>query len=263
MNKKMMLSALGIVAVSASAAFAGATPGSGVVGSIHDMNLYTGVTVDSQGRVCAFCHTPHHALTEGNDYLPLWSHTIPNTTYEAYVSATIDATITPSTMMDGPSKLCMSCHDGSIAVDTHYNTTGTKTLSTDAFGDVPSAAIAKTASLSNDHPIGFIFDQSDGGVANGPITGNPPISPTDTTQNNGPSAVKKDNWIRQKAATYIGNQTLKIEDRLYRTSEGPIMTCATCHDVHNKKNVDTAGSINYLLLSPNTGSQICLTCHIK
>ncbi|WP_136526179.1 hypothetical protein [Geomonas ferrireducens] len=262
MNKKMMLSVLGIVAVSASAALGGTTPGSGVVGSIHDMNQYTGATQDTQGRVCAFCHTPHHALTEGNDYLPLWSHQLPSTTYIPYASATIDATITQATMMDGPSKLCMSCHDGAVAVDTHYATTANKTLTSDAFG---APAVGLEGSLNNDHPIGFVFDQSDGGVANGPVTGNPPVSPSDSTQNNGPSGVHKDNWIRQKAATYIGNTTLTIADRLYATSNGPIMTCATCHDVHNKKNVDvvSATSVNYLLLSPNAGSQICLTCHIK
>lgn len=252
MNKKTVLSALGIVALSTSMAFALTAPKGGVVGSIHDMNIYTGATPDNQGRVCAFCHTPHHAATEGNDYLPLWSHALPNTSYVPYYTATIDSTVDPSTMMEGPSKLCMSCHDGAIAVDTHYATTGTKKLDSDAFG---AAAIAQTASLSNDHPIGFVFDQADGGVANGPLTGNP----TDNT----PNAAGQDNWIRQKGATYIDNTTLKIQDRLYNGSQGPIMTCATCHDVHNKKNVDDPTKTNYLLLSPNTDSKLCLTCHIK
>ena len=253
MNQKTVLSALGIVAVSASMAFAALTPpGDGVVGSIHDMNNYTGATPDTQGRVCAFCHTPHHALTEGSDYLPLWSHALPTSSYTPYDTATIDATIDPSTMMEGPSKLCMSCHDGAIAVDTHYSTTGTKQLDSDEYG---GAAIAKTGSLSNDHPIGFIFDQADGGIANGPITGDPTTT--------APSLAGQDNWIRQKDATYIGNTQLKIKDRLYAGTQGPIMTCATCHDVHNKKNVDDASKTNYLLLSPNTNSNLCLTCHIK
>jgi len=29
--------------------------------------------VDPQGRVCAFCHTPHYAAQDGGEYLPLWS----------------------------------------------------------------------------------------------------------------------------------------------------------------------------------------------
>lgn len=261
MNKKMMLSALGIVAVSASAAFALTAPGGGVVGSIHDMNLYANVTQDTQGRVCAFCHTPHHAMTatdaNANDYMPLWSHAIPaSTNYAAYDSATIDATINPASMMEGPSKLCMSCHDGSIAVDTHYSTTGKVLLTAlDGYGQ---AGIVQTATLSNDHPIGFIFDATDGGVAAGPTEGDP--AATLATQTG------QDKWIRSKDALYLGNSAgVKIKDRLYvgTTYGKPIMTCATCHDVHNKKNVDAAGATNYLLMSPNTNSQICLTCHIK
>jgi nitrate/TMAO reductase-like tetraheme cytochrome c subunit len=261
MNKKMMLSVLGIVAVSSSAVFAGTDPGTGVVGSIHDMTQYGGIT-ESQGRVCAFCHTPHHAMTatdpNANDYLPLWSHALPDTTnYKAYDSATIDATINATSMMEGPSKLCMSCHDGAIAVDTHYATTGTVKLSTDGYTD--GGLAVGTASLSNDHPIGFIFDATDiGGVAAGPAEGEP--SPTLV-----PPA-GQDKWIRSKEALYLGNPSgLKIKDRLYlgTTAQKPIMTCATCHDVHNKKSVADGSNHNYLLLSPNTGSKLCITCHIK
>lgn len=237
MNKKTVLSALGIVALSTSMAFALTGPGLGVKGSIHDMNQYTGqgATADSQGRVCAFCHTPHHALSNNeSDYLPLWSHLLPTTSYVPYNTATLDATIDPSTMMEGPSKLCMSCHDGAIAVDTHYSTTdsGAKHLSGDSFGN---AALAETASLSNDHPIGFVFDD----------------------------VVAKDKYIKSSDSTYDSNPDITIASRLYVGSQGAIMTCATCHDVHNKKNKDEATATNYLLLAPNRDSALCLSCHIK
>ncbi len=248
MNKKTVLAAFSIVALSASMASALMAPRTGVQGSIHDMNKYTGATPDNQGRVCAFCHTPHHAATDGNDYLPLWSHVLPTTAYVPYNTATLDATIDPSTMMEGPSKLCMSCHDGAIAVDTHYSTTdnGTKHLSGDSFGN---AALAENASLSNDHPIGFVFDAIAGGLADG--------TPGGTTD--------KDNYIKNSAAKYTDNPdtTMTIASRLYAGSQGSIMTCATCHDVHNKKNADDPSKTNYLLLSPNTDSKLCLSCHIK
>ncbi|WP_136516093.1 cytochrome C [Geomonas edaphica] len=251
MNKKIVLSALSIVALSTSMAFALTAPRGGVAGSIHDMNQYPGATKDSQGRVCAFCHTPHHAATDGNDYLPLWSHVLPTTSYVPYNTATIDATIDPSTMMEGPSKLCMSCHDGAIAVDTHYSTTdnGSKHLSGDSFGN---AALAENASLSNDHPIGFVFDA----VA----AGNPDTGAPGTSTEKG-----KDNYIKTSGAKYDGNldTTMTVASRLYNGSQGAIMTCATCHDVHNKKNADDPTKTNYLLLAPNTDSKLCLSCHIK
>ena len=61
----------------------------------------------------------------------------------------------------------------------------------------------------------------------------------------------------------LGGRT--IGDVLY---QGDIMTCATCHEVHNKENVvqdvGTDGSQpNYLLYAKETDSLICLSCHLK
>ena len=262
MDKKMVLAALSIATLAGTATYAGTAPRTGVQGSIHDMTKYGSVAggdpETTQGRVCAYCHTPHHAITSGNDYLPLWSHTMTtNSTFTQYDSATIDATIDPTTMMEGPSKLCMSCHDGSVAVDTHYAFTGTKTLTQDdSLFATPS--VGKSGALNNDHPIGFIYDGvlNTDGVATGPVTGDPSLKPHEDG---------KDEWIRTGGAYYAGS-TLKISDRLYasptRNGKG-IMTCATCHDVHNKKNQDEAGATNYLLLASNKDSALCLSCHIK
>jgi len=261
MSAKMVLAALSIVALTGTIAIAGTAPRSGVQGSIHDMTKYGtlagGDPEAQQGRVCAYCHTPHHAITEGNDYLPLWSHTVTSTTFTPYATSTIDAAIDPSTMMEGPSKLCMSCHDGSVAVDTHYAFSGSKTLTQDD-NMFATPSVGKGSALNNDHPIGFVYDGilNANGVATGPTIGEPELaSHTDG----------KDAYIRNSAATYAGS-ALKISDRLYASpSQGGkgVMTCATCHDVHNKINQDEAGATNYLLLASNNGSQLCLTCHIK
>jgi len=260
MNKKMVLAALSIVALSGTIAFAGTAARTGIPGSIHDMTKYGALAgtdpEQQQGRVCAYCHTPHHAITDGNDYLPLWSHTVTTNTFTPYATATIDAIIDPTTMMEGPSKLCMSCHDGSVAVDTHYAFTGSKTL-TQADELFATPAVGKGGALNNDHPIGFIYDSGDGGVAAGPELNDPALG--------GAVTAGTDPYIRTKTATFLGS-TIKISDRLYASpSQGgkPIMTCATCHDVHNKKNQDEAGATNYLLLASNKNSALCLSCHIK
>lgn len=253
MEKKLVLAALSIVALTGTMAYAGAGAGSGVAGSIHDMTIYqTPIGQDdpekTDGRVCAYCHTPHHAIIAGHDYLPLWSHTISTKQFTPYDSATIDASIDQATMMVGPSKLCMSCHDGTVAVDTHYAyTNGTKKLEDDSFTK-PSVGYS---GLNNDHPIGFVYND----VATGPTSGDPGLA----------SHVDgKDEWIRISDAKYAGSN-LKIADRLFsRATDGKgIMTCATCHDVHNKKNKDDGDSKNYLLLATNKGSALCLSCHIK
>ncbi|UFS71060.1 cytochrome c3 family protein [Geomonas sp. RF6] len=265
MNKKTILAAMTFVALTGSLALAGQKAGTGVPGSIHDMTIYGAIGSNdpeaTQGRVCAYCHTPHHAITDGNDYLPLWSHTVTSQTFTPYASATIDANIDPTTMMEGPSKLCMSCHDGSVAVDTHYAFTGGKTLQQDD-NLFSTPAVGAKGNLSNDHPIGFIYDKIDGGIADGPIgvggVGNDP----DIKAVHQPGV---DEWVRNKKSTFYGSN-ITIEDRLWASaSQGgkPIMTCATCHDVHNKKNKDEDGATNYLLLATNKGSALCISCHIK
>jgi hypothetical protein len=166
----------------------------------------------------------------------------------------------------GPTRLCMSCHDGTIAPDQHYGNTGLKTGLTE---NIPGMGVGSTwlggpgvgsgaAGLTNDHPVGFNYDT----VAVGPSAGDP--SPGLITS----SASQEDPWIRaaDNTLTYTNNYySIKVADRLYAdpSTGARYMTCATCHDVHNKKNADLATSPNYLVLAPQKDSALCLTCHIK
>ena len=214
-------------------------PKAGVVNSKHNMNNYVENTKDPEGRVCAFCHTPHHSLSSTTaDYLPLWSHTLDTQTYVPYQSPTVNVTITNP--LAGPTMLCMSCHDGVIAVDEHYdNGLTTNKLTDDGFGGTAigladNAADPGAGNLANDHPIGFLYSEA---YANHPGDLNPATS------------------------TYNGG-TKKIQDQL----TNGVFTCATCHDVHNKDNVANTypgSSRNYFLLGDNNGSQFCLSCHVK
>ena len=72
--------------------------------------------------VCAFCHTPHHAYqgTNPTNYYPLWSRTLDVQNFTPYRSATINAIDWAADIAIGPTRLCMSCHDGTIALDQHY-----------------------------------------------------------------------------------------------------------------------------------------------
>ena len=162
----------------------------------------------------------------------------------------------------------MSCHDGTIAVDQHYGSlkdVGTKLQEANVGLDgvwIGGAAVGLLAngSLSNDHPLGFNYDT----VATGPST--PGTNPT-SGQVSG-ALPQEDPWIRAAAddLVYTGNTWgIKVADRLYTDpADGSrYMTCATCHDVHNKKNMDTTAHANYLVLAPQSDSALCLTCHIK
>jgi Zn-finger protein len=241
--KKVLAVAFLISAVSATTAFAltfnqpGATnvPQAGVVASKHNMNLYLETAKDTEGRVCAFCHTPHHAILDNTaTYLPLWSHNLTTQrTFNPYVSDTLNATIVDP--LSGPSLLCMSCHDGVIAVDQHYGgpNTGAK-LADDIFNGtaVGLKNAAGETELANDHPIGFVYADAR----------------TDEGANSG---------LKDPVSILANGKS--INDQL----TAGVMTCATCHDVHNKDNVAQKGASNYFLMGNQDGSAFCLGCHIK
>jgi len=136
---------------SAVMAYSGSyAPGTGINNTVHDLGTakngmdYTAVPSDAPlNRICIFCHAPHNTIrlstAEGGvgpqataefDYLPLWNHTLQtDTAYIMYENGTsapekgpkasqaIDQGMTPGSV----SLLCLSCHDGSMAVNSYGN----------------------------------------------------------------------------------------------------------------------------------------------
>ena len=267
--KKILIGAVGIIATCSALAFAGQAPTTGVLGSVHDMRASAGaVDIGGNDRVCAFCHTPHHAYQGSNpsDYYPLWSRQLDTQSFTPYASSTINAIDWNADIAVGPTRLCMSCHDGTIAPDQHYGNVG---VVAGLAENIPGMGLGSswlggpgvgsgTAGLSNDHPVGFNYDT----VAIGPATDAP--SPALISG----AGAQEDPWIRAASDQLVytgGPFPIKVNERLYTDqSDGSrYMTCATCHDVHNRKNADTVASPNYLVLAPQKDSALCLTCHIK
>lgn len=121
-----------------------------VVNSKHDLSTFGPGPVRStnESQICIFCHTPHNASPAA----PLWNRTNPQTHYRIYKSSTVDARIGQPT---GASKLCLSCHDGSIALGMVLSRDTPIPLS-HTFIPSPSDL---TNDLSDDHPIGLRYDR--------------------------------------------------------------------------------------------------------
>lgn len=255
MEMKRLLCSLGAGAfVLAGAAAVHAA--SSVVGSKHDMNIVS--NDDAQERVCAFCHTPHHALDDAAaDYNPLWSHTFTSQVFSSYVSTTEQNTGTDATVLMGPSRLCMSCHDGAIAVDQHYNFPGSDFRSGDSWNEI---GVGAGGDLTNDHPIGFNFG------AVGGTGSNPP--PSFGAVGNGLDPEIRGLATPLRGTTPGGAAGLTLEDLMWPNGGGQfIMTCASCHDVHNtygytQTNAGAPGE-RYFLYDSQTNSAICTMCHAK
>ena len=121
----------------------------GVSNTKHNLSVSGPGTVKatSEQEVCVFCHAPHNTAKT-----PLWNKPISTATYTLYSSPTKHANIEQPS---GNSVLCLSCHDGTIALGTVSNQT-----SSIGMGSVISLTGTGNlgTDLSNDHPFSFNYD---------------------------------------------------------------------------------------------------------
>ncbi|WP_164880887.1 cytochrome c3 family protein [Aestuariirhabdus litorea] len=126
------------------------------------------VKATGESQICAFCHTPHGANLNAEG--PLWNRNLSNETYITYDSSSMQANVDANP--GGASKLCLSCHDGTLAIGNVNVLEGNTNVSismsgTGAGGVMPSGLGLNTGftrnlgtDLRNDHPISFDFDSS-------------------------------------------------------------------------------------------------------
>jgi len=194
-----------------------------ISGSKHDFSS----DPNTGNQICVPCHAPHNVATPVIP--PLWNHEVTTATYIVYDSPTLDADGGTLGQPSGSTLLCLSCHDGTVAIDSFGGATGTSFI---------TGLSNLGTDLSNDHPISFTYDttlaNTDGGLFD-PATTNVTIGSGDFTR------------------------TGTIQEVMLQADQ---LQCASCHDVHNDF---VAGGIQGqpLLLISKADSAICLTCHNK
>ena len=236
---------------------------------------------DGTAEVCVFCHTPHGA-SETND-VPLWNKALPDGAgFQSYSSSTIDGGIAA---VGSVSIACLSCHDGSQAMDVMinapgsggYNATGARLAGTWTGTTVNGtsgvmlntgdriSAVGKDNDLTNDHPISIQY--GGGGITSTSTdTRDADFNSTATSVINGTSVW----WVDVDTATVGGSPVTgtallrektdmilytRIESSLANEPE-PFVECASCHDPH-QSNTST------FLRIDNSGSAVCMACHVK
>jgi predicted CXXCH cytochrome family protein len=152
--------------------FIAGTASADITGSAHDFRTALGTT-----DLCAVCHTTHND-TSGIADAPLWDHTVTTTAYTPYTSPTMDS-ISNSTPVapSGISALCLSCHDGTVAVDAYGGAAGTAGNEIDqnaAWTGVGAGML--DADLSSEHPISMSYAAAGEGFQAGPLDGVPLFS---------------------------------------------------------------------------------------
>jgi len=215
--------------------------GSGITGTPHDLSA-------SGGSACRYCHTQHRIVASK----PLWNHELSTAVYRIYQSTSLDADVGQPT---GASKLCLSCHDGTVALSATiqggtnegvptYIQPGTKNLGTD---------------LSDDHPVSFAYS---GSLA----SRDPQLRPPQLL----PPELQLDQYSELQCTTCHDPHDNQFGDFLVMDNQGSQM-CVSCHDltgwataIHQTASAVVADADDpYLQMSAYTTmtSAACLNCH--
>ena len=118
--------------------------------NLSTSNVTGDIKSSSEPGICIFCHTPHSS----NPVAPMWNKRLPGKNYTLYSSSTLQAL--PG-QPDGNSILCLSCHDGTIALGNLLSKPEGASFSR-GVSTMPYGRSNLTSDLSDDHPISFIYD---------------------------------------------------------------------------------------------------------
>jgi predicted CXXCH cytochrome family protein len=222
-------------------------------------------------EICVFCHTPHGA--DANAAVPIWNrHLIPSgfETYDQLGTTTLHGSIEP---VGSVSLACLSCHDGTQAMDSLINEPGSgvqvpgfhngrwsgQARSTEGRIAMPNTITDLGKDLTNDHPIGIQFAGGGYSLSN---PGGPGANKDFNEASSEILGTSRVWWVNTPIGTPGFDRTdIKLYTRVatrgaYPGEPQPYVECASCHDPHVDKNP------TFLRINP-AGSAVCLTCHNK
>lgn len=297
--------ASGVALLAASSAAMAAF--TGIAGTKHNLGS-TGTTNHTNGttEICVFCHTPHGADQGGTTKVsaPLWNRVVSSSTvytrYSSLGTTTFDANEAP---IGSVSLACLSCHDGTQAMDTvinfpgadssawplgsqtgHNNWQETNMMSTLLASDNGTTGdmIYIGTDLRNDHPVSMQYGGGGISVGNEAHATNDPdyaiAVNSSTTAGTMGSNTALGGTGRVNNKVINGNKTVWWVDTGTAGQQKSDFTLFTRTDGTGGSNQgvqqpyvecatchDPHSTNSQFLRLPggNRGSQICLTCHTK
>ena len=203
-----------------------------ITGSDHDMRG-TG-TNTGNNQICIYCHTPHNADATQSANAPLWNHEVDTSTvytvYNTLLNSPPWGNDQVPTSPTRVSKLCLSCHDGTVAIDSYGNMAGAVNMT-----GTPGTPGSKNLgiNLSDDHPISVQWVHQ---------------------------TVIGDNGAYCTGCHFGGDPGVEF----FGSVGSMTVECASCHDVHN--NTTYAKLLHMPVDDPDgagpiPGSALCLRCH--
>ena len=203
--------------------------GSTVLETFHNLTHPAAISpmssmIGNYGQACAYCHGPHGT---GGDR-PLWNRRLPSGPYRMY-EGPLDMLADPQPT--GVSRLCLSCHDGTIGLDdvlvapagfaragpfreTIERCTGCHNGGNPAGGFDFERVWFRPDDLRKQHPISLLYDAS------------------------------RDPGFNPASSVVAAGLVL----------ENGRVQCATCHEPHTAR-------YRPFLRMPNANRSLCLVCH--
>lgn len=231
------------------------------------------VKATTETEICIFCHTPHNSLPQA----PLWNRQDPGSTYILYTSSTLKGT--PG-QPSGATRLCLSCHDGTIALGAVRSRPAGIAMS--GSSTMPPGHSLLGVDLSDDHPVSLDYAGSTGAggyLPNPAHAGRSLLDPLGRVQctschdahDNSKGAFLiadsksgalcglchiPNSWPQSSHATsqrtWNGSGTNPWPGTTYRTTaEG---ACSSCHTTHS-------APAKYRLLRNSQEEVVCFSCH--
>lgn len=279
------------------AAFSGtALAATGISATKHNLsNGGPGNKFSGTDQICVFCHTPHGSDADVT-HPPLWNRTMPTsasfTTYDSLGTSTLNGKVLA---VGSVSLACLSCHDGTQAMNTVINapgsgtsnsgwTAGTWTAGASGMGGgldtgALTGIVAIGADLKNDHPVGIQYcgggvrGDGAGGWTTSTCSNDEFIGTTSGSTSDGRTGQVKTAMINGQPAYWVnvdgdatgrGKNDIRLYGRNFTSVGGgtntPSVECGSCHDPH----AETAGTNNVAFMRVEaTSSKICLSCHVK
>lgn len=147
----------------------------------------------AESQICLFCHAPHNTSPSGQ----LWNRRVSAATYTPYTSSTRKSA---AGQPNGASLLCLSCHDGTIALGEVRNPVTAISMAGGAT-TIPAGNTRLGTDLSDDHPVSFVYDAA----------------------------------LRAARGELADPATL-VKPNKVRLDAGGLLQCTACHDPHDSTN---------------------------
>jgi predicted CXXCH cytochrome family protein len=170
-----------------------------IINSVHNLSADGPGTIKASAvtNACIFCHTVHHA----SGVTPLWNHSLSTySNYVVYSSARLQTLKLTIPQPNGSSRLCLSCHDGTVALGSVSS--GAPQIKMQ--GGVLNMPVGDPSNLgtdlSADHPISFVYDAA--------------LAASDSAAVNNPD---------------------NLNTKAVRMDSQHRLQCTSCHDPHNNQ----------------------------